>query len=144
MIDKKSNNLQIENNKHSKKRNEKLTMNHDIIVESKINLNENESPQNALFQKGQNTGENKFNDEYELSDELRQEIEKRVDLQFQDKYKKMSEYYEEKIFYLLNEQEKIFTRSEMIKEKINTLENYLKKYCKINGIDFDELISGLK
>ena len=82
--------------------------------------------------------------EYELSDELIKEIENKIDQQFEEKYKEMSEYYETKILELLSEQEKVFTKSEMIKAKIRTLETYLKNYCKINGIDYNELISSEK
>lgn len=81
------------------------------------------------------------NTEYELSDELRQEIENKVDQQFEAKYKEMAEYYDNKIYDLLCEQEKVFGKSEMIKAKIGTLETYIKNYCKINGLDYNELIA---
>ena len=147
MIDNKNNISQIENTTYSKELKDNSTMSQNMTFDSSLNLIENSSLQRNFTKKGvpylegQNIAENDSDDEYELSDELRQEIEKRVDLQFQDKYKEMNEYYEEKIFNLLNEQEKVFTKSEMIKAKINTLENYLKNYCKINGIDFNELVS---
>lgn len=148
MIDIKNYNSQIENNTYSEEYKNKLAAN-QTNLEISLNSTQNESLLKDPFQneiekvneREKNTTENDSDEEYELSDELRQEIEKRVDLQFQDKYKEMSEYYENRIFDLLNEQEKVFTKSEMIKAKINTLENYLKNYCKINGIDFDELIS---
>ena len=145
MIDNKNNISQIENTIYSKEQKDKSTLSQNMTFYSSLNetysLQRNFSKKGVSYLEGQNIDENDSDDEYELSDELRQEIEKRVDLQFQDKYKEMSEYYEEKIFNLLNEQEKVFTKSEMIKAKINTLENYLKNYCKINGIDFDELVS---
>lgn len=148
MIDIKNYNSQIENNTYSEEYKNKLAAN-QTNLEISLNSTQNESLLKDPFQneiekvneREKNTAENDSDEEYELSDELREEIEKRVDLQFQDKYKEMSEYYENRIFDLLNEQEKVFTKSEMIKAKINTLENYLKNYCKINGIDFDELIS---
>ena len=148
MIDIKNYNSQIENNTYSEEYKNKLAAN-QTNLEISLNSTQNESLLKDPFQneiekvneREKNTTENDSDEEYELSDELREEIEKRVDLQFQDKYKEMSEYYENRIFDLLNEQEKVFTKSEMIKAKINTLENYLKNYCKINGIDFDELIS---
>ena len=148
MIDIKNYNSQIENNTYSEEYKNKLAAN-QTNLEISLNSTQNESLLKDPFQneiekvneREKNTAENDSDEEYELSDELREEIEKRVDLQFQDKYKEMSEYYENRIFDLLNEQEKVFTKSEMIKAKINTLENYLKYYCKINGIDFDELIS---
>ena len=148
MIDIKNYNSQIENNTYSEEYKDKLEAN-QTNLEISLNSTQNESLLKDPFKNEiekvnegeKNTAENDSDEEYELSDELRQEIEKRVDSQFQDKYKEMSEYYENRIFDLLNEQEKVFTKSEIIKAKINTLENYLKNYCKINGIDFDELIS---
>lgn len=79
--------------------------------------------------------------EYELSDELKREIESKVDLQYKEVYKKMQKHYDDQIYELLCEQERVFGKSEMIKAKIGTLETYLKNFCKINGLDYKELIS---
>ena len=76
-----------------------------------------------------------------MTDEFREEIEKMVDKQFENEYSKINKEYEEKLEELLNEQEKVFNKNEMLKAKFNALEKYLKNYCKKVNIDYDSLLS---
>ena len=76
-----------------------------------------------------------------MTQEFREEIEKMVDKQFENEYSKINKEYEEKLEELLNEQEKVFNKNEMLKAKFNALEKYLKNYCKKVNIDYDSLLS---
>ena len=73
-------------------------------------------------------------------EELKEQIENMVDKQFEEEYQKLYSEYEEKIEELLNEQEMICNKSEILKAKCNALENYVKNYCKKANIDYDSLL----
>ena len=98
----------------------------DITNESTMdssNLNNSKSKSNSL-----------------ISPELKEQIEKMVDKQFEEEYKKLNAEYEEKIEELIQEQEEISNKNEIIKAKYDALEEYLKNYCKKANIDYNELL----
>ena len=72
--------------------------------------------------------------------ELKEQIEKIVDKQFEEEYKKLNAEYDEKIEELLQEQEEISNKNEIIKAKYEALEEYLKNYCKKANIDYNDLL----
>ena len=63
-----------------------------------------------------------------------------VDKQFEEEYKKLNAEYDEKIEELLQEQEEISNKNEIIKAKYEALEEYLKNYCKKANIDYNDLL----
>ena len=75
-----------------------------------------------------------------ITDEMKEQIEKMVDLQFEEEFNKLNNEYEEKIEELLIEQEKIIIKNEIIKAKYDALESYLKNYCKMANIDYEKLL----
>ena len=75
-----------------------------------------------------------------ITEEMKAQIEKMVDLQFEEEYNKLNSEYEEKIEELLLEQEKIIIKNEIIKSKYDALEAYLKNYCKMANIDYESLL----
>ena len=75
-----------------------------------------------------------------ITKEMKEQIEKMVDLQFEEEYNKLKNEYEEKIEELLIEQEKIINKNEIIKAKYDALESYLKNYCKMANIDYENLL----
>ena len=76
----------------------------------------------------------------ELSPEIKEQIEKMVDSQFEEAYKALNDEYDMKIEELINEQEEISNKNEMIKSKYEALEEYLKNYCKRVNIDYEALL----
>ena len=72
--------------------------------------------------------------------ELKEQIEKMVDKQFEEEYKKLNAEYDEKIEELLQVQEEISNKNEIIKAKYEALEEYLKNYCKKANIDYNDLL----
>ena len=76
----------------------------------------------------------------ELSPEIKEQIEKMVDSQFEEAYKALNDEYDMKIEELINEQEEISNKNEMIKSKYEALEEYLKNYCKRANIDYEGLL----
>ena len=76
----------------------------------------------------------------ELSPEIKEQIEKMVDSQFEEAYKALNDEYDMKIEELINEQEEISNKNEMIKSKYEALEEYLKNYCKRANIDYEALL----
>ena len=79
-----------------------------------------------------------------ITDEMKEQIEKMVDLQFEEEFNKLNNEYEEKIEELLIEQEKIIIKNEIIKAKYDALELYLKNYCKMANIDYEKLLDDEK
>ena len=79
-----------------------------------------------------------------ITDEMKEQIEKMVDLQFEEEFNKLNNEYEEKIEELLIEQEKIINKNEIIKAKYDALESYLKNYCKMANIDYEKLLDDEK
>ena len=79
-----------------------------------------------------------------ITDEMKEQIEKMVDLQFEEEFNKLNNEYEEKIEELLIEQEKIIIKNEIIKAKYDALESYLKNYCKMANIDYEKLLDDEK
>ena len=75
-----------------------------------------------------------------ITEEMKEQIEKMVDLQFEEEFNKLNNEYEEKIEELLIEQEKIINKNEIIKAKYDALESYLKNYCKMANIDYENLL----
>ena len=75
-----------------------------------------------------------------ITEEMKEQIEKMVDLQFEEEYRKLNDEYEEKIEELLMEQEKVINKNEIIKAKYDALESYLKNYCKMANIDYENLL----
>ena len=75
-----------------------------------------------------------------ITEEMKEQIEKMVDLQFEEEYRKLNDEYEEKIEELLIEQEKVINKNEIIKAKYDALESYLKNYCKMANIDYENLL----
>ena len=65
-----------------------------------------------------------INNEYDL-EEIKKIIEAKVDYFMFNKYNNEIKFYEGKINDLLNFQESLFIKNEMIKEKIKMLMNYL-------------------
>ncbi len=76
----------------------------------------------------------------EISPELKEQIERMVDAQFEETYKRINAEYDEKIEELIDEQEEISNKNEMIKSKYEALEEYLKNYCKRVNIDYESLL----
>ena len=76
----------------------------------------------------------------EISPEIKEQIEKMVDDQFEEEYKKINAEYDKKIEELINEREEICNKNEMIKSKYEALEEYLRNYCKRMNIDYDSLV----
>ena len=76
----------------------------------------------------------------EIAPELKEQIERMVDAQFNEVYKRINAEYDEKIEELIDEQEEISNKNEMIKSKYEALEEYLKKYCKRVNIDYENLL----
>ena len=76
----------------------------------------------------------------EIAPELKEQIERMVDAQFNEVYKRINAEYDEKIEELIDEQEEISNKNEMIKSKYEALEEYLKNYCKRVNIDFESLL----
>mgnify|MGYP003571602173 CR=1 FL=1 len=72
-------------------------------------------------------------------DEIKTIVEDKVDFYMKKKYDELSSEYDRKINDLLEIQENAFIKKEMIKQKIASLKNYLKSYCKKNNIDYDSL-----
>ena len=75
-----------------------------------------------------------------ISSELKEQIEKMVDDQFEEAYKIINAEYDQKIEELINEREEICNKNEMIKSKYEALEEYLRNYCKRMNIDYDSLV----
>ena len=71
--------------------------------------------------------------------EIKKIVEDKVDFYMMKKYEELSSEYEGKINDLLEIQENVFIKKEMIKQKIISLKNYLMSYCKKNNIDYDSL-----
>ena len=76
----------------------------------------------------------------EIAPELKEQIERMVDAQFNEIYKRINAEYDEKIEELIDEQEEISNKNEMIKSKYEALEEYLKNYCKRVNIDYENLL----
>ena len=76
----------------------------------------------------------------EIAPELKEQIERMVDAQFNEVYKRINAEYDEKIEELIDEQEEISNKNEMIKSKYEALEEYLKDYCKRMNIDYESLL----
>ena len=76
----------------------------------------------------------------EIAPELKEQIERMVDVQFDEVYKRINAEYDEKIEELIDEQEEISNKNEMIKSKYEALEEYLKNYCKRVNIDYENLL----
>ena len=76
-----------------------------------------------------------------ISEELKEQIEEMVDKEFEMQYKELNNYYEEIIEELLNEQEIVFNKNEILKQKYNALVKYIKNYCRKGNIDYESLIS---
>ena len=76
----------------------------------------------------------------EIAPELKEQIERMVDAQFNEVYKRINAEYDEKIEELIDEQEEISNKNEMIKSKYEALEEYLKNYCKRVNIDYESLL----
>ena len=89
--------------------------------------------------KNKNHKKNKKN-KTSLMGEFKEQIEKMIDKQFEEEYIKINKDYDEKIEELLNEQELIYNKNEIIKAKYYALEKYLKNYCKKLNIDYESLI----
>ena len=107
---------------------------------TKQEIQEIKSDSYLLSEKNNSINENSKAEMKIITEEFKQEIEKMVDQQFEKEYIKLNNEYEEKIEELLNEQEEIFNRHEILKAKYNSLEKYLKNYCKKAGIDYDSLL----
>ena len=76
-----------------------------------------------------------------ITDELKEQIEKMVDKEFELQYKELNNYYEQKVEELLNEQETIFNKNEILKQQFNSLVKYIKNYCRKANIDYEALIT---
>ena len=76
----------------------------------------------------------------EIAPEIKEQIERMVDAHFEETYKNINVEYDAKIEELLNEQEDICNKNEIIKAKYEALEEYLKDYCKRMNIDYASLI----
>ena len=72
--------------------------------------------------------------------QFKEQIEKIIDEKFEKEYIKLKNNYEEKIEELLNEQEKIYNKNEIIKAKYYSLERYLKNYCRKLNVDYQSLL----
>ena len=76
-----------------------------------------------------------------ITEELKEQIEKMVDKEFELQYKELNNYYEQKVEELLNEQETIFNKNEILKQQFNSLVRYIKNYCRKANIDYEALIT---
>ena len=76
----------------------------------------------------------------EIAPELKEQIKRMVDVQFDEVYKRINTEYDKKIEELIDEQEEISNKNEMIKSKYEALEEYLKNYCKRVNIDYENLL----
>ena len=84
--------------------------------------------------------EKNVSNDFIISTDLKEKIEKMVDIQFEKEYKKIKDEYEEKIEELLSEQEKVYNKTEILKSKVLSLERYLKYYCRKENIDYQSLL----
>ena len=75
-----------------------------------------------------------------INQEFIEKIEKKIDEQLEEEYIKLNCEYEQKIEQLLNEQENIFNKNELMKAKYYALEKYLKFYCKKLNIDYESML----
>ena len=75
-----------------------------------------------------------------ITTQFKEKLEKMIDEKFEKEYIKLNNDYEEKINELLNEQEKIYNKNEIIKAKYYALEKYLKNYCRKLNIDYESLL----
>ena len=75
-----------------------------------------------------------------INQEFIEEIEKKIDEQLEEEYIKLNCEYEQKIEQLLNEQENIFNKNELIKAKYYAMEKYLKYYCKKLNVDYENML----
>ena len=76
-----------------------------------------------------------------ITEELKEQIEKMVDKEFELQYKELNNYYGQKVEELLNEQETIFNKNEILKQQFNSLVKYIKNYCRKANIDYEALIT---
>ena len=120
-------NQKIENNKT-----EQPSISNDIAV-----ANSNVCDFSSTLDLAQNTI---ILEKKEIAPELKEQIKRMVDVQFDEVYKRINAEYDEKIEELIDEQEEISNKNEMIKSKYEALEEYLKNYCKRVNIDYENLL----
>ena len=120
-------NQKIENNKT-----EQPSISNDIAV-----ANSNVCDFSSTLDLAQNTI---ILEKKEIAPELKEQIKRMVDVQFDEVYKRINTEYDEKIEELIDEQEEISNKNEMIKSKYEALEVYLKNYCKRVNIDYENLL----
>ena len=75
-----------------------------------------------------------------ISKEYKEEIERMVDKQFEIEFINLKKEYETKLEELLNEQEKLINKNEILNAKFYILERYLEHYCKKENIDYESLL----
>ena len=123
----------------------KIEINKNIDEQSIINENTMASStlinDNSLTNNSKELSQNTIIlEKTEISPEIKELIEKMVDDQFEEEYKKINAEYDKKIEELINEREEICNKNEMIKSKYEALEEYLRNYCKRMNIDYDSLV----
>ena len=102
-------------------------------------INQTQTENTIIIPENKKQVENDDIDE-ELSAEIKEQIAKMVDAQFSEEYNKLNQEFNDKIDELINEQEMMDDKYEIIKAKYDALEEYIKNYCKRNNIDFNSLL----
>ena len=102
-------------------------------------INQTQTENTIIIPENKKQVENDDIDE-ELSAEIKEQIAKMVDAQFSEEYNKLNQEFNDKIEELINEQEMMDDKYEIIKAKYDALEEYIKNYCKRNNIDFNGLL----
>jgi hypothetical protein len=102
-------------------------------------INQTQTENTIIIPENKKQVENDDIDE-ELSAEIKEQIAKMVDAQFSEEYNKLNQEFNDKIEELINEQEMMDDKYEIIKAKYDALEEYIKNYCKRNNIDFNSLL----
>ena len=102
-------------------------------------INQTQTENTIIIPENKKQVENDDIDE-ELSAEIKEQIAKMVDAQFSEEYNKLNQEFNDKIEELINEQEMMDDKYEIIKAKYDALEEYIRNYCKRNNIDFNSLL----
>ena len=102
-------------------------------------INQTQTENTIIIPENKKQVENDDIDE-ELSAEIKEQIAKMVDAQFSEEYNKLNQEFNDKIEELINEQEMMDDKYEIIKAKYDALEEYIKNYCKRNNMNNNNIL----
>ena len=148
----KENKIKQEEINYNTKLNNKLNYdnsfwdNNDISNNTSLEMNLNniyleKQEKNNINHKKQKQQIKHLNKEPIITEEFKEIIEDMIDKQFELQYNELNNYYEQKVEELLNEQEKIFNKNQILKQKFNSLVKYIKNYCRKANIDYEALLT---